>query len=279
MAGEPETPQSLRYYFVDEAGDPTLFNRRKQTVVGTEGCSRFFVLGLLDVFDPVTLEREITDLRSRLLADPYFKSVPSMQAGRKKTAFCFHAKDDIPEVRREVFTLLMKHQMRFFAVVRDKNRIVQLVREHNKKSKTYRYHPNQLYDRCVSRLFKDRLHKDGGYMIHFAKRGAKDRTAALKLALEVARDNFRRSWGIEGTAPMEVVPSLPLKCAGLQAVDYFLWALQRLYERGEDRYWQYLWESVSLVRDVDDIRRNDYGEYYTQKHPLTAACKKEKPGI
>jgi hypothetical protein len=231
---------------------------------------------LLDVSDPVRLEREITNLRSRLLADPYFKDVPSMRTERKKTAFCFHAKDDIPEVRREVFAVLMKHEMRFFAVVRDKHRIAELVQEHNRKSSTYRYHPNQLYDRCVSRLFKERLHKDGGYMIHFAKRGAKDRTTALKISLELARNNFRRSWGIEGISPMEVVPMVPPRCVGLQAVDYFLWALQRLYERGEERYWQYVWASVRLVHDVDDIRRYGYGEYYTQKHPLTAAaCKKE----
>ena len=70
------------------------------------------------------------------------------------------------------------------------------------------------------------------------------------------------------------------QAAGLQAADYFLWALQRLYERGEGRYWEYVWPSVSLVRDVDDTRRNDYGEYYSQKNPLTAAlCQQKKPGI
>jgi hypothetical protein len=198
-----------------------------------------------------------------------------MQPSRKKTALCFHAKDDLPEVRREVFALLIRHEVRFFAVVRDKKRIAELVQAHNQKSPNYRYHPNQLYDRCTSRLFKDRLHKDDGYMIHFAKRGAKDRTVALKNALELARSNFRRSWGIEGTAPIEVVSMTPPQCEGLQAVDYFLWALQRLYERGEDRYWQYVWASVRLVHDVDDVGQNDYGEYYTQKHPLTAARKKE----
>jgi hypothetical protein len=40
------------------------------------------------------------------LADPYFKGVPSMQADAKKTALFFHAKDDLPEVRREVFRVL-----------------------------------------------------------------------------------------------------------------------------------------------------------------------------
>lgn len=267
-------------YFVDEAGDPTLFNAQKKIVVGTNGCSKFFIVGLLDIADPGRLDKDLGELRLQLLADPYFKGVPSMQPSREKTATEFHAKDDIPEVRREVFSLLMKHEMRFFAVVRDKRRIVRLVREHNVKQPQYRYHPNQLYDRCVSRLFKDRLHKEEAYRIVFAKRGASDRTAALRKALEGARQNFRRSWGIQATAPIEVVASVPSKDAGLQAADYFLWALQRLYERNEARYWDFVWPSVSLVYDIDDGRSHDYGEYYTQRNRLTLdAVLKRAPGI
>jgi hypothetical protein len=43
----------IKYYFVDEAGDPTLFDRKGKVIVGTEGCSRFFRLGLLDIPDVV----------------------------------------------------------------------------------------------------------------------------------------------------------------------------------------------------------------------------------
>jgi hypothetical protein len=280
MAQEAGHQSSLRYYFVDEAGDPVLFNRRKEVVVGAQGSSTYFMLGLLDVADPSLLDLEMTALRRRLLADPYFSRVPSMQPERKKTAIAFHAKDDIPEVRREVYALLVRHRMRFFAVVRDKRQIVRLVQEHNKKSPSYRYHPNQLYDRCVSRLFKERLHKDDGYTIYFSRRGSTDRTAALKAALETARSNFRRSWGVQGSGPIDVCAMTARQSAGLQLVDYFLWALQRLYERGDGRYWEYVWPSVSLIHDVDDVGHNDYGEYYTQKNPLTTAVRQQKkPGI
>jgi hypothetical protein len=249
-------------------------------VAGSEGSSRYFILGLLDIAEPLLLDLEMADLRSRLLADPYFSHVPSMRPERKKTAIAFHAKDDIPEIRREVYALLMRHPMKFFAVVRDKKRIVQLVQEHNKRSPSYRYHPNQLYDRCVSRLFKERLHKDDGYTVYFSRRGSKDRTVALKAALETARNNFRRTWGVQGTGPMDVCPISFRQSAGLQAVDYFLWALQRFFERGESRYWEYVWTSVKLVHDVDDLTQNNYGEYYTQRNPLTAAVyQQKKPGI
>ena len=189
-------------------------------------------------------------------------------------------KTTFPKCRREVFTLLMRHEIRFFAIVRDKRRIVQLVTEHNRKQPQYRYHPNQLYDRCVSRLFKERLHKDDAYRIVFARRGASDRTAALRKAIENARNNFRSTWGIEVTAPIEVIASIPARDPSLQAADYFLWALQRLYERNEVRYWEFVWTKVSLVLDIDDISKNEYGEYYSQRNPLTlAALAKRSPGI
>lgn len=266
----PPDPAKVRQYFVDEAGDPILFNRRKQIVVATEGCSGYFVLGLMDIADPNGLGAAMEKLRQDLLSDPYLRGVPSMQAKAGRTALAFHAKDDPPEVRREVFKLLMReeHTMRFFAVVRDKQAVLAYVRQRNEQDVSYRYRPNELYDSLVSRLFKDRLHKDDGYRIHFARRGSSDRTAALCDALERARSNFARKWGILSNAPIEVCPATPQQCPGLQATDYFLWALQRVYERGEGRYLQFVWPKVSLVHDIDDTTTAKYGAYYTRKNPL-----------
>jgi hypothetical protein len=124
------------------------------------------------------------------------------------------------------------------------------------------------------------LHKDDTYRIVFARRGTADRSAALLNALENARNNMRRSWGIDATAPIEVVASVPARVASLQAADYLLWALQRLFERSESRYWDYVWPKVSLVYHIDDVRKNEYGEYYSQRNPLTLdALLKRTPGI
>jgi hypothetical protein len=267
------TGAETRYYFVDEGGDGTLFANKGKVIVGTPGCSRFFMLGLLDVADPVLLQTACDDLRARLLNDPYFKDVPSMQASDRKTAAAFHAKDDLPEVRKEVFALLRGlNGLRFFAVVTDKLSVLKYVRQQNERSPAYHYQPNEVYDSLVRRLFKDRLHQDGGYEIMFSKRGQSDRTAALKNALDTARQRFAAQWGISSDAPMQVLAGTPLNQAGLQAVDYFTWALQRLYELGEDRYVTYLWPAFRLVQDIDDQRAVGYGAYYTQKKPLTAAA-------
>jgi hypothetical protein len=270
---------SKRSYFVDEAGDTVLFDAKGRVILGTEGCSRFFILGLADIPDPDALGRDSDQLRARLLADPYFKDVPSMQPQERKTALAFHAKDDLPEVRREVFNLLLRHQARFFAVVRNKSRLLDYVRQRNERDAAYRYSPNELYDYLVRRLFRDRLHQDDEYQIFFAKRGKSDRTAALLEALLAARQRFAQRWGILTEAPIHVIPATPAQVPGLQVADYFLWALQRLYERHEDRYVAFLWESFSLVHDLDDTRRASYGEYYTKKRPLTRAALQELPGI
>jgi len=199
-----------------------------------------------------------------------------MQPEAKKTALAFHAKDDVAEARWQVFSLLRQYDLRFFAVVRDKRTVLDYVRQRNEREIEYRYNPNELYDSLVRRLFKNLLHKDDAYNIYFAKRGKSDRTVALREALEPARRRFNTQREVASAAPINVIAAAPRDYAGLQAVDYFLWALQRLYERREERYVELMWPAFRVVHDVDDTRQTKYGVYYTQKKPLTAAA---LPGI
>jgi hypothetical protein len=264
----PAPAPAALHYFVDEAGDPTLFASRGKVLLGSPGCSRYFMLGVLQVDDAAELSAELLALRQRLLADPYFKGVPSMQPERRKTAFAFHAKDDLPEVRREVFQLLARHPLRFFAVVRDKQAVLRYVQERNAFDESYRFQPNELYDSLVSRLFKDRLHLSAEVRVCFARRGSSDRSKALAEALEKARRRFATRWQRPLAGVVMARESTPAHDVALQATDYFLWALQRHYEQKESRFLQLLWPQVALVHAVDETHRAAYGEYYTRKKPL-----------
>ena len=115
---------------------------------------------------------------------------------------------------------------------------------------------------------ENRLHKHDAYRIVFARRGSSDRTEAFQAGLEQAKTKVRQKWGIESSAPIEVIASDPKRIACLQAVDYFLWALQRCFERQEHRYLDFIWEKVSLIIDRDDTRAKGTGEYYTKKRPI-----------
>ncbi|MBI2506445.1 MAG: hypothetical protein HYW07_24785 [Candidatus Latescibacteria bacterium] len=48
----PVTTTPVRCYFVDEAGDGTLFEGKGWVIVGQPGCSRYFILWVLDVPRP-----------------------------------------------------------------------------------------------------------------------------------------------------------------------------------------------------------------------------------
>jgi hypothetical protein len=273
-------PAKNRYYFVDEAGDTTIFGQRGKVLIGEQGCSRYFILGVLDVPNPAVWQDELDTLRQSLLADPYFKKVPSMQPEARKTALMFHAKDDVPEVRREVFALLQKHEFRFLAVVRDKKKVLEYVRRRNILDLPYHYTPNELYDYMVRVLFKNLLHQDERYEIYFSKRWKQDRTEALRTALKTAQERFAQQRGIATSSDIAVIPKNSHESGGLQAADYTLESLQRFYERKEDRYLDLLWKSCRMVHDLDDTRATPYGVYYTQKKPLTlAALENDSPGI
>ena len=88
-------------------------------------------------------------------------------------------------------------------------------------------------------------------------------------AISRAKTNFERKWGKPSDKPTLLTSENPLACASLQVIDYYLWALQRLYEWGEDRYFELLRANYRLVMDLDDKRNRDYGEWYTDSNPLT----------
>ncbi|RKU17181.1 hypothetical protein C6501_04595 [Candidatus Poribacteria bacterium] len=277
----PKAPTSIRHYFVDEGGDSTLFSKTGKVLVGTEGCSRFFILGLLDVPNPTALKDRFDRLRAQLMDDSYFTGVPSMQLHERKTALAFHAKDDLPEVRREVFRVLRDMEgLRFYAVVADKLSVLEYVRQRNKRESDYRYHPNELYDYLTGRLFNKRLRQHGRYIITFSKRGKSGRTHSLRQAIEFAPEMQHKQSNLQRrtltNVTLNISAAIPKEHAGLQAVDYFIWALQRLYERGEDRYLVYLWQAFGLVHDIDDTCKTEHGVYYTQNKPLTAETLKSR---
>lgn len=268
MKAEKQKSAGSTHYFVDESGDGVLFGSQGRVLLGQPEGRSHFMLGLLQVAQPKKLAQELETLRQDLLKDPYFKNVASMQPERNKTALMFHAKDDVPEVRREVFKVLAQHDVKFYAVVRDMRYVLAYVQERNGRDANYRYRPDELYDQTVARLFKDRLHSYEACCISYGVRGTADRTRAFENALGLARTRFEQKWGKTVTTQIELLPSSPRKEPCLQAADYMLWALHRYYSREESRFIEMLWDKVGLIHAVDDKANAAYGTYYTKKKPL-----------
>lgn len=258
--------RKINNYFVDEAGDLTLFNKRGHMIVGKEGVSHVFMVGIAYLPDPKQAGRRLEELRTELISDPYFKDVPSMQPNTKKTALYFHANDDLSEVRREVFKLLPELNAKVQIAIRRKEYLVKTARLlHQRGSKLY---SNDVYDDLVKRLFKNSLHTAQMNRIVFAQRGKTARQHALEEAIRRAKSNFERKTGIMSDSETTIFSGYPSQYAGLQVVDYYLWALQRMYERGEDRFFCLLAPAYRLIMDLDDTRNKPYGEWYSDANPL-----------
>lgn len=62
---------------------------------------------------------------------------------------------------------------------------------------------------------------------------------------------------------------MPSQNPGLQVIDYCLWAVQRLYVKQEDVYFNLIRDKYKLIIDVDDKRNKPYGEYYSSSNSLS----------
>lgn len=268
-------------FFVDEAGDPTIFDEDGDVIIGKDGCSSYFMLGQLEVDEPNLLATRLNELRQRLLVHPYFAGTESFRPERKKTALLFHAKDDLPEVRFHVFDLLysLGKTIRFHAVVCNKAVLAQEMAAKRTTDPWFRYNPDSLYDTLVRLLFNKFHYMADRYELYIAKRGNKDRNHALKAAIEQAEQDFEGTFGFSrgGIKAWDIMISNPTTTVCLQAVDYFLWALQRFYEEREhpitgekiheDRYLNMLWQQIVEIHDMNFGA--PHGTHFTMQKPLT----------
>jgi hypothetical protein len=66
----------------------------------------------------------------------------------------------------------------------------------------------------------------------------------------------------------------PLLCVP----DYLAWTVQRVFERGETRHYDFVREQISLVVDLYEAKKQeDSRNYYTPEYPLTIENKLGPP--
>lgn len=247
--------EKQRWYFVDEAGDPTFYGKGKKVIVGTEGCSKTFSVGYLRISDPQIIRAKLAEVRLAISTDKYLKPIPSVA----KSIVSFHAKDDCPEVRYLVYRALESIEFRAQIVVARK---IEPMFKNDFKSSS-----DAFYDRLVTHLFRNQLHIAEQNIIVFARRNTKSRQHALGNAVQTAVNNF---WNKHPDAPhvdVKVGTDEPLQEPALQAADYVLWAVQRAFERREMRYFDCLRDKIQLVWDIFDFS-NKKGIYDRDKNPF-----------
>src|SRR5229473_1251788 len=260
-----QADEKPRWYYVDEAGDPVIYGKGKSVIIGTEGCSRTFSVGFLRIYDPQAIRSKLVDVRLEILNDLYFKDIPSII----KTQRAFHAKDDCPEVRKLVYSALEK--MDFGAQVVVGRKQESIFKGYHQSSQ------DRFYGDLVSNLFTNQLHLAHENTIIFARRGNKAKQQALRSAVELGVEKFRRKSTEAANTKVNIETSQPAQETVLQAADYVLWAVQRAFERGEMRYFEFMRDKIELVFDIYDYAVKKTAQIITTEARTHSTSKKPVP--
>jgi len=243
------------WFFVDESGDPTFYDRGGNLIVGTAGCSPILILGFVETQKPDGCRRAILELKQEIVAEPYFADFPSIQ----RTAVAFHAKDDVPEIRYRFFKLLSS--LDFEAQVVVARKVERVFRN------TFEAKENAFYDYLLERLFQNMLHRHEHNWIYFAKRGSRSRQAPLLQAIQKSIQAFEGKWGTHVTTDVQIQAQTPKAEPCLSIIDYVNWAIYRAFTKGEMHYYRAIEDKFAFVLDLYDIAKYP-GNWYNRKNPF-----------
>ncbi len=265
-------PEEFYHRFLDEAGDTTFYGKGKLPILGTEGVSKAFIIGMVKFKEPLQPIRDrIIELRNQVINDPYFKDVPSIQKKVQNKGFFFHATDDIPEVRKMFFEFIKSIDLSFEAVVGRK-----IYGIFNKKHNSNEV---EFYADLLSHLLKNKLQIEGKLVLNISERGKSTKNKNLTLALDKAKQRFL-SKHPHKLPITKVVFNIQNQLSEplLNIADYLCWAVQRVFERGEVRYYNYIFDKISVVVDLYDSEKYEENKnYYRGKNKLTSKNKISPP--
>jgi len=243
------------WYFVDESGDPTFYDRHGNLIVGQGGCSPILILGFMETSDPRSIRAAFNELHVRVAATEYLKEVPSL----KKTNISFHAKDDCPEVRQAVFETLRPLDFKAqFVVARKIERVFR---------NSFQSKEREFYNHLVSHLFENVTHRHTRNRIYFSRRGDRIHQQSMEQAVQKGIVNFEGKRNTKVQTQTTVLTHMPVGEPCLQVIDYMNWAVYRAFVKGEMRYFKFMAEKVSLLVDLYDTTNYPHN-WYTRENPF-----------
>ncbi len=258
--------------FLDEAGDTTFFGKGKTLIIGTEGVSLGFYLGMVKFNSELEMVRnQVLVLQQSVVDDSYLNVIPSIKKKIDGGGYYFHATDDPPEVRERFLKFIKLLDCSVEVMVARKIPSLFAKKHNNQES--------EFYADVLSHLLKNKLRMGQKVILNISERGMSTRNTNLELALDKATERFRKTQ-VDSDISSEVVFNVqnhrtePL----LNIADYLCWVVQRVFERGEMRFFSFVKEKVKVVIDLYDASKYRKSmNYYRKENPLTSKNKLSPP--
>lgn len=210
---------------------------------------------------------EIVALQRQVESDPLLNTIPSVTKRMARGGFYFHACKDSPDVRTVFLHYLRGLKCEAEVVMARKIPSLFMLKHHGKD--------DEFYADVLSHVIKRRLKRPRRMVLNIAERGSSTRSKVLEEALAKATGRAGERWGsdeIKGEVVFNIQrpSSEPL----LNVADYLGWSVQRVFEKGETRFYDYLREKIRLVIDLYDAEKfAGSRHYYDHRNPLTAQNK------
>lgn len=243
----------INYFFVDESGDPTFYDRQGRLIVGKEGISPILILGFIKTKDPKSIRSALEKLRKQIAGDKYLQGIPSLA----KSLVAFHAKDDCSEVREKVYKTIVNFEFTAELFVARKIQNIFNKRHHG--------NANEFYDDLISKLFENKLHLSKQNEIYFAVRGNKTRQLPLEQAIDKAIKAFETKTNKKIDSAIKIYPQSPSGEPCLQVIDYINWAVQRAFIKKDTRFYKYIENKIKYLVDIYDIDKYPKN-FYSEKN-------------
>lgn len=189
MSDESPTPQSETFHrFLDETGDTTFYGKGRKLIVGQDGVSLSFGLGVVRIDRPLEeVRREVRSLEAQVEADPLLNPIPRVQKRVASGGFFFHACKDTPDVRAVLLRYLRELPCEAEMVVARKIPALFEKQHHGREE--------EFYADLLAHLIKNRLKRAGTLVLNVAERGSSTREKVLTDALRLATERAAKKWG------------------------------------------------------------------------------------
>ena len=267
-----EAERYTTHRFLDETGDTTFYGKGRKLIIGQQGVSLCFGLGIVRIDRPLDeVRKEIRTLQKRVEGDPLLNTIPSVQKRVTSGGFYFHACKDSPDVRTVILHYIRDLPCEAEVVVARKIPRLFEKRHHAREE--------EFYGDLLSHLIKGRLKGAGTLVLNVAQRGSSTREKVLLSALELATKRATKKWDPKTLKTRTVFNIQNPRTEPLLTIsDYLCWAVQRVFEKGEVRFYDYLLEKIRLVVDLYDRDKYEgWRNYYDKRNPLTAENKMGPP--
>lgn len=236
--------------FIDESGKPEVFSAQGTNLVEAGTASRFLVLAAVRHNEALTLQKQIFDFKSALLADEELTKIFSPAYSLDT----FHAQSDYPEVKKRFFSFITTLNVKIDVIVVEKLKCFEMLQKD----------PGRMYGIMAGQLLQNICHQADKTEVVFSRRDSK---LKLRKELEIEVERIRLEYmknhpKLHGGVTLAYFHNPHYSHGGLQVADYIAYAVFQVFERGNREWYEMVKEKIGRIQDICNKK------YFTRSNPL-----------